>query len=464
MNIRTKPSYQKFVNPKLLIFLSSFSPLFIYWLAFYPGILTYDSHYVWDQLSTNHITDWHPAYYVIVMLLLSKIFYSPAILSLFQILSFSIALYYAGFVISKDIRIPTLVVLVINFIISSIPINGILMITIWKDILYSIFVFFLSITFWQYSREEKWLSNNWVLFGFVLANVWLLRHNGMVVALGSLLFLFIFALSRRKFIKPLIKSSLFLFLYLILIKGPVYSIFGVKENITQPFSVVFLHPLAAHVTNHTEMTPSEEKILDLIHPLDDWTYNCYDATVFLYKGFNVEVLQRYSTFLLKTILRLSISNPSVTLNHLFCQSSFIWNPIHPSGVMFESVYLQSSADYPNWEKYATIVSPDTRFPSGLYFFRKITADWLDIDHYKITLRPALYLFSMLTSFLIFSIRNRTPIAFIALMPIFFQIASIAFTYQYQGIRYVYPIYISALFFVPYFFIQFLLTKLKRFES
>jgi hypothetical protein len=245
------------------------------------------------------------------------------------------------------------------------------------------------------------------------------------------------------------------------IKGPVYKIFNVNSKSTQPMSVIYLHPLAAHVVNGTEMTETEKLILDKIHhPLSEWAYSCYDATIFLYKGFNVKVTEEYSLFLLKTLLRFSILKPFVTLNHFFCQSSFVWNPFHPEGVMFESIYLNSSIDYPGWEKYSKDVSTKNLFPGFKTFIEKFTYHWLLIDVKKVTWRPALYFFSFIISVILFSLKSKQKNDLLIIAPILFQTLGIALTSQYQGVRYQYPVYLVSMFFSPQI-IFWLIANLKK---
>jgi hypothetical protein len=45
----------------------------IYWLAFFPGVMSYDSVSQWDQLSTFKITDLHPAFHTILMWMLTRV-------------------------------------------------------------------------------------------------------------------------------------------------------------------------------------------------------------------------------------------------------------------------------------------------------------------------------------------------------------------------------------------------------
>ena len=65
------------IKKRIVKLLPFFIPIFIFsiaLLAFYPGIMSYDSHVQWGQVQSGAITDGHPFLTTFVMLLLSKIY------------------------------------------------------------------------------------------------------------------------------------------------------------------------------------------------------------------------------------------------------------------------------------------------------------------------------------------------------------------------------------------------------
>jgi len=105
----------------------------IYWIICFPANMSTDSVEIWDEIHNGWHTDYHSILYTLLQKLLLKIWYSPAIISLVQVFSFSLIIaLWMDFFYKKGV--PKLLVLIVFGIPSLMPITGALVVTLWKDV------------------------------------------------------------------------------------------------------------------------------------------------------------------------------------------------------------------------------------------------------------------------------------------------------------------------------------------
>ncbi len=156
----------------------------VYWLAYYPALMTNDSMDHWAQATTLRFNDAHPVYYAFTLSLLLRLWHSPAILALASILLVSAAA-AAGFAYleSRGARRPLL--LMAALAIGMFPANALMTITIWKDIPFSALLMILTIAIAAMVQSGgRWLGNrgNAGFLFTVLLGIILYRHNGIAIA------------------------------------------------------------------------------------------------------------------------------------------------------------------------------------------------------------------------------------------------------------------------------------------
>ena len=422
----------------------------IYWLAFFPGILSYDSIFQWDELSRFQFSNWHPALHTIIFWFLTRFWHSPAIMSLFQIIVFSVVIAY-GLITFLDFGLPAPLLIVLDMIISIVPLNGMMQITIWKDVIYSISILLLSIFLLKIIHSKgEWVSlgRNWIYLGFAVACVTLFRHNGFPVAYGTLLMLWIGFRQKQWFYYAFISSLIFT----VVVIGPLYKALRVNRSASQPVGIVFIHPIAAHVRAGASFTVDEAAFLNSILPIrQGWPYSCYDATVLLYEGLNFNPVGENPLYAAGILGRLTLNSPIVSLKHFYCLSSFIWDPIQPAGVPLETVYTYNelTSVNPEWLVYASEVTQKPKLPVVRELIIKVMDSYTQLDPGKILWRPAVYLYVYIFAVLLYVYRRKDKLFLFLLAPPLYQSLVIAVTTQLQAVRYQYPVYlISMLFTVP----------------
>lgn len=298
---------------------------FIYLLAFWPGFMSPDSFYQWGQTVSGKYNDWHPAIHTLTIWLVTQIWYSPAAVAIFDILILSVI---AGWGLSLIHRWGTplwLFGIVIIFIVMS-PGIGLMTITLWKDIPYSIFGLALTLLILVIVRSNGNILEQkrvWVMLGIVGALVALYRHNGTLVAFGTLFVLIISYWNKRKQLAEAILITLVLW---ILVRGPVYRWIGVDMN----------------PKRHGQSLAVEYRSLSLIlwlkkegAPISSYELDLINRITLEGKGLDTDLLVDYSNEVRKLALELLIRRPIPSIRYFLSGSTFIFQIIQPSNVRTE---------------------------------------------------------------------------------------------------------------------------------
>ena len=303
-------------------------PMVICWgftlLVFWPGFMTNDSMAQWVQGVTGIFQDWHSAFHAFLIALLMKLWYSPAIVAIIQIIALALLVAW-GLKILEENGVSKIITWLICFLFASLPTNNVLMATIWKDIPYAISFLWLSILLLSiFLSEGNWIEKkyNWLVLGLAGFFVAIFRKNGVSVAFASLLFLPFFY---RPQLKKYLKSFLLLCLLYGLVKGPLYSVMHVDRDVSGQSNLILLHHIAAHWDEGTSFTPEEETYLNSILPLAEWDYSCcYMGPVYFHSGFKQDEFLKNTRENIQLALNLFKRNPGVDIKHMFCAGEIVW--------------------------------------------------------------------------------------------------------------------------------------------
>jgi hypothetical protein len=438
----------------------------VYWLAFYPGVMSYDSVNQWDQLTTFKITNLHPAFHTILMWMLTRLWYSPAIISLFQVLSASLVIGYGLISIRKVCQAPGYLLILLAFLFSIYPLVGVMDVTLWKDVLYSFAILLLTIFIFNLvSSDGEWIlhPSHFILMGCILPIIWLTRFNGFPVVVFSLIgTMLVF----KKYFKHFVYSTLIAAAIILFVLGPLYTLFKVNRAIKYNYGIALIHPVAAYVNSRTDLdflTNYQKQYLNSIYPLNaNWRYSCYDATVFYFENTNFYPVINDPWTILKIFTRLTIHDPKIMLDHYLCLSSFVWQPNQPPNVYLETILFDNYDldQNPSWQNYTNDVSQKSILPQVRGLIKRIVeAEW-HRDIYKLVWRPAVYTYLFLTSLVIFVLRTDRRKWLLLSIPLVAQSIVMMFTAQVQALRYQYPVYLIAILFtVPLLYMAWKKTKL-----
>ncbi len=290
-----------FSTPWINFFLIEFVALMLWWLAFYPGVMSPDSIDQWYQSGTMDLNNWHPYIHTLLIAALRLLWDTPAVVSLFQVLAtaFLLASIFNYFWRNGLNRC----VLAIFFFLSvtSLPI-GIYSVTLWKDVGFSLAViglgFFLMV---RYREANVWSRKHIVyLLLLSLASIFF-RHNGVIyiVFLPLILFLFFY---KKIFVRYFLLLLLPIFIFL---QFAMPFILHVKPTPAWVKNIYIYHSTAAFYAGmpYTFLTPESKTMMEMVLPAKELVakYNpAYWDPLYWNPSLNKEVF--YSSSFWQTIV------------------------------------------------------------------------------------------------------------------------------------------------------------------
>jgi len=226
-------STQEPVNASPMAWLWYAMPCFVVWtiylMAFWPGSMSPDSLYQWKETLTGQFTDWHPAFHTMNIWLINHLWFSPAAVAFAQIFALGSI---AGWGLAGLGRLgaPRKMLWGVSLLFALSLVNGVMVITLWKDIAYSIAVLALTLLVLQIvSSNGLWFTKRgaWLILMLTITLVALYRHNGIVPAFGTPLILLLFY---RRFWRQIMGALLLALILFGGIRGPLYDALDVGRG------------------------------------------------------------------------------------------------------------------------------------------------------------------------------------------------------------------------------------------
>ncbi|GAP07636.1 MAG TPA: hypothetical protein DEQ80_02150 [Anaerolinea thermolimosa] len=425
-------------------------PMFAVWLGyllvFFPGVLSPDTIHQFRMLyGLEAVIDWHPPIHTFLMKGLLALWNSPAIVALVQMGVLSLVVAWGlGELVAYGLPLRAAWLVAGLFALS--PVNGIMSITLWKDIWYAIFamILFLLMLKMVLSRGQ-WIERPgaWVAFGLVSALTALFRHNGIALAVGCLI---ITLLIFRRAWKRIAGAGVLFLLVFGVVSGPVYQWAGVKRVSNVLRDTIFLHHIGAHVASGTPLTDEERGYLNALNPLSNWVYYCGSVnSLFFIPEFNGELFAANSSKNLKIFLDLLVRDPGVELRHWQCVSGFVWRIFDPLKTTHLMIYRDEDAKVRWVETNPFGIHEASKLPGmvePLFRFLRWSDGWPRMSWIW---GPALYLYLTLFAVCVFALRRRTFTALLAGVPATIQSLVLMVVAIAPDFRYQYPVYLMGLF-------------------
>jgi hypothetical protein len=318
----------------------------VYWLAFWPALMSTDSLGQWAQMLAGQYDDAHPAFHTLTNWLLTRLWFSPGAPAAVQIVALSIVA-GIGIDLMRRQSAPAWLSWIILAVIALSPANGMLAVTLWKDIPYSIALLGLTLCLFQIvSSGGRWIEGclAWSVLGITTALTALYRHNGVLPAFGSLAGLFVAYPRRWKHILAATMLALGLWLG---VRGPLYTWLKVQRPQGNPFiSVLALNVINRQVNFDTPLQEDERQFLAQVRPgSPDWPYECYNLTKFYYDGnLDHNFMTRHTTELVRLAFKLTLRNPGETLQQWACTAASVVQITAPKNTNYETAISEIYAN------------------------------------------------------------------------------------------------------------------------
>lgn len=316
-----------------ICFLSFLGICIIYLLAYYPGVMTDDSFTQWNQMEKFKFNDWHPAFSTLFNWLITRIWHSPAAIVFVNSLLFS-GVFAAITVWLKSLGLDNRILIVISLVFIINPVNGIMAVTVWKDIPYSISLLWLTYLAMKVVYSEGcWLHSirNKMIFSGSLVFAALIRHNGIVPLMLVIIALFILY---KKYWKNIAIVTLISLGVITFIKIPIYKALNVTPG--SPFQSLVnpIMQVGGIISRGGSLTEEEQAVVNEILPLEKWKegYKIYsEVPLASMEGFNMGYFKENKTEFLKAWAGMALRNPKLAFRAYMYRTAIIWRIINPPG-------------------------------------------------------------------------------------------------------------------------------------
>lgn len=441
----------------IINFLISFITIFLIFLVFYPGIMTYDGNFQWEEVQSGLITNSHPFFSTYFMYLLSKIHNTTTIIILYQIILFSLIW---GFLCQslKCSKKQEYIKYIFTTIMCLTPLISIYQITLWKDIMYTSYLFCIGIMLFNFSKNSYEASIiDYIVFGILCMLVFSYRFNGMIVSILIILLLVVILLKKyktKKVTKNNIKKASVIFItfiislsFVIFLKNTIINETNKKiekENKVADKNEVSLSSIdsyilwmmSAHLKNDNIKDKNDLKFLNSIIPIEEWknVYNPYLINnTTMAEHLNKQYIVKYNNRFRKIFIKYSKKYPLTIANHYLKSDGMLINPI---SMIKGYVYV---FDFSEWGSFYEKTN------SKMPFIQKKYTELINITlkrPFIIFYQPAfiLYIIIILTTILAKKVYGKRIWLFIT--PMLFNTLSLLPINLAQDLRYVYINYLT----------------------
>lgn len=461
----------------IIIFLIPFVIFCILLVTFFPGIVTYDGNFQWLQVESGLLNNAHPFLSTYFMFLLSKIWNSISMVSIFQIFLFS----YTWSLLCKEIRHynsknPKIFKfqILITTLVSFLPIISLYSITIWKDILYSYYLMLIILLIYKGIKNNfDYGKLDYFNFGFLLAMIYGYRFNGKIVAVLLLISILIIILKKKIKLKNYVLIlTVFIGLnFIISIPQKYYENKYIKylaqqesknDETLNTIDGYIAWMYGAFISDDVIKDKNILSELDKIIPLDKWK-EIYDPFLINSTGTcekNAHYYNEHMDYYRKTFIKLCFKHPLTIIKHYLKADALLWCP-------FDVGYIYSF-DYTSWW-------PDYEFNNAkLYKYKelslkmpilkKIVEKYTSFGLYfpmRLFYRPVNVL--IVSIFLLFLLikQNKNKKYWLLLIPALSNIVSLLPINLAQDLRYVYINYLTFIFVILLFCCEYNFAKISN---
>jgi hypothetical protein len=402
--------------------------------VFWPGIMTQDSLSQWSQVSNDTLSDWHPFSMALVVGTLRNIHDSPWLpIMLVAAAAATLVGLAAAFAVRRGCArwlARTMTVLV-----AVTPAPLLMTSVLWKDVVMGVALLGLVVGIWRTldAGTNRPLDNRGGFFLLVLAGVvmWLSRHNGWPVVVGTLLVVALLRSNVRRYILSALAVTAVVCLF---VTGPVARLLDVTPNPVG--SIVYVQHISAHIAAGTSLTTEEADVLNEIRPVDEaWPYDCtsVNETIGSPNAIPIGAYSDREKELRNIAISLALRAPGVEIDHLVCSSKIVWQ-VTETGTRTSFINLANRDDIVDTIRVRGTDSPMEQHASrslALSMFRTVT------DLPSALLRPALYTYALIAAVLVACRRRRSLDPLLIILPALIQTLALTPLVLVQDTRFQY---------------------------
>lgn len=374
-------------------------PLLLWWVSWYPGMLSSASVEQLSAIEAGEFRD--PAIHSIFVWLVTRVWSSPASVTLLQVVAMVLLL--DAFVRrARPLGIPYWLAGGTAVLFAWMPAVGATTIALEAQVAQTLVGIWILVELMALApNPADYLGDPWSQgrLGCALALAWLLDPAGVVV-LVTVAVVSIVALRRRaELLAVPLAGAVALAL---LVHGPLYALFSVDRNMN-PVGLAYAPEVAA-VYHHDPgwFDESDRALLTAVAGLDVWedAYGCGDgASLIADREFDADAIRTRPGAYRGLLARATATHPLTVLGHRACAAGFLFVPEQPLGVQF-STYVYNVP--PN----ALGIQRDTLWEPGFNMTKAVLVRVDQPDRLWLFWRPAILVWPALVGIAVLFWRRR----------------------------------------------------------
>ena len=345
----------------ILIAFIIFAGNLLYFIRFYPAIMSPDSYYVINYANNFILSDFHTfghtwffgVFFHLGKMLFNNLNMAVGFSTLVQMLCISLLfsisikyLYEKG--ISKKICF------VIAFIYGFTPLFGHYSVTLWRDVMFGTAFVPLFIFFYELVSCDKLKKKYIALFVISILIILFFRNNGIYIYLFMLPFIVGIAKKERKTMTVLCLSML---IFYVIIKGPVFNYFEVAKSKTSEAYSIPLQQMARVIALNKNIDQTSEEYLKKVLDYDNVSTSYRNLTSDPIKAItNNDYLKENNKEFFQTYFRLLVRNPITYVEAYLFETIGYWFPdvvygatgIESSSFFDSEIEIKNYPISPNW--------------------------------------------------------------------------------------------------------------------
>lgn len=297
----------------------------LFLLAYNPAIMTYDS---FDQISQakgiTPLFDWHPILHTLLIKFLLDIIPSPTIIIIFQMVFISIIIStFLMILYKRGFTLKFLLFFTVIFI--NIPTNGFHIVTLWKDIPYSISILWLTLVFTKiiyrntsYTRRQPFIYE----ICLALTCVYFFRQNGIFPYILSIFIISIILFKRKHYLSIL--SVLSTIIIIVGIQSYLYKTLTIHERPKGRKYIGLINDLVGVSMSNGNLSIKTKKYLENVLDLENYkkSYSPYwAASAYIKPDLDKTAFLEFIALYIDTFTK----NPFQLINYILCRSDIYWN-------------------------------------------------------------------------------------------------------------------------------------------
>ncbi|WP_133054733.1 DUF6020 family protein [Niastella populi] len=308
----------------------------VYFIAFFPAVMSADSLDQWAQ-ATHFIplNNWHPVFHTLFNKLFITIYKSPASIALAQIVFMATVLSAFLLMLAKK-GLPVKWLKWIALGIALIPANGVMAVTLWKDIPFAISLVWLTCVLAKIVTDENYLNKktSWLEITCALVAAGLFRHNGIPVYILAVIGLMVlyFKTKNKRILVSLSISIAVMAGYFLYISSP-------ERVIPNPPSIKLvapIHGIAAVKFYNGKLANETVQEMSKILPDSIWRshYRPFSADEYLFftnRPFVKNLAEMSTGKVLQLYLNTLAKNPYLVVRDRLNGTEIVWNVFEANG-------------------------------------------------------------------------------------------------------------------------------------